>query len=306
MNNQFLASISKGIKIGLDECENQFKMSHWNCTPDANTQLLFGSVMERGSREKAYLHAIMSSGIMYSVTKACTSGNLVECGCDHQLSDTRGRFQWGGCSDDVRFGSLFSKNFADSIEDSQTAQGMVNLHNNEVGRRVLKANVETLCKCHGVSGSCTVMICWRKMKPFRVTGEELMRRYAEAVQVRVVEKNGKLKMRMISSNQIVPISSTSGKNIKRKREMRKGLSKKELVYLDESLDYCKSGTEVSGKQCNATSVVPDASSCQNLCCGRGYFKKMRKVEEKCNCKFVWCCKVECEMCSRVKEEYFCK
>lgn len=106
-----------------------------------------------------------------------------------------------------------------------------------------------------------------------------MRRYAEAVQVRVVEKNGRLKMRMLSSNLILP-SSSSGKNIKRKREMRKGLSKKELVYLDESLDYCKLGNEVSGKQCNSTSVGPDA--CQNLCCGRGYFKKMRKVEEKCN------------------------
>ena len=117
------------------------------------------------------------------------------------------------------------------------------------------------------------------MKPFRVTGEELMRRYAEAVQVRVVEKNGKLKMRMVSSNQILS-GSIGGKSQKRKREMRKGLSKKELVYLDESLDYCKLGNEqVTGKQCNATSAGPD--SCDNLCCGRGYYKKMRKVEEKC-------------------------
>lgn len=119
------------------------------------------------------------------------------------------------------------------------------------------------------------------MKPFRVTGEELMRRYADAVQVRIVEKNGKLKMRMISSNLIVP--STGVKNIKRKRESRKGLSKKELVYLDESLDFCKSSDEVSGKQCNATSTGLDA--CKNKCCGRGFFKKMRKVEEKCNCTF---------------------
>lgn len=48
MNNQFLSSISKGVKMGLDECETQFKLSHWNCTPDANTKLLFGEVMERG------------------------------------------------------------------------------------------------------------------------------------------------------------------------------------------------------------------------------------------------------------------
>lgn len=53
MNNQFLGSISKGIKIGLDECENQFKMSHWNCSADANTQLLFGELMQRGKYEEA-------------------------------------------------------------------------------------------------------------------------------------------------------------------------------------------------------------------------------------------------------------
>lgn len=112
---------------------------------------------------------------------------------------------------------------------------------------------------------------------FRTTAEDLMRRYSEARQVRVVEKNGKLKMRMVTSN-LIPGGPASLK--KRKREMRKGLSKKELVYLDESLDFCKLGNEqVTGKQCNSTSTGPDA--CENLCCGRGFVKKMRKVEEKC-------------------------
>lgn len=48
MNNQFLGSISKGIKMALEECQDQFKMNHWNCTADANTQQLFGEVMQRG------------------------------------------------------------------------------------------------------------------------------------------------------------------------------------------------------------------------------------------------------------------
>ena len=47
-NEQFLSAISRGVKLGLDECKAQFRMSHWNCTPDANTQLLYGEVMERG------------------------------------------------------------------------------------------------------------------------------------------------------------------------------------------------------------------------------------------------------------------
>jgi hypothetical protein len=48
-NEQFLAAISRGIKLGLNECESQFRMSHWNCTPDSSTQLLYGQVMERGT-----------------------------------------------------------------------------------------------------------------------------------------------------------------------------------------------------------------------------------------------------------------
>ena len=64
-------------------------ISYRKNTPFVPTSFL---KIKLGSREKAYLHAITSAGIMYSVTKACASGNLVECGCDHQLSDTRGKF----------------------------------------------------------------------------------------------------------------------------------------------------------------------------------------------------------------------
>jgi len=37
---------------------------------------------------------------------------------------------------DVKFGAQFTKDFADSTENSTTAEGLMNLHNNEAGRRV--------------------------------------------------------------------------------------------------------------------------------------------------------------------------
>lgn len=37
---------------------------------------------------------------------------------------------------DIYFGEKFSKDFADSHEDRDTAEGLMNLHNNEAGRRV--------------------------------------------------------------------------------------------------------------------------------------------------------------------------
>ncbi|GIY94959.1 protein Wnt [Caerostris extrusa] len=40
--------------------------------------------------------------------------------------------------------------------------------------------VQTECKCHGVSGSCTMKTCWNTLPQFGKTGDYLMRRYHEA------------------------------------------------------------------------------------------------------------------------------
>lgn len=37
---------------------------------------------------------------------------------------------------DIRFGEKFSRDFVDSIEDNENVQGLMNIHNNEAGRRV--------------------------------------------------------------------------------------------------------------------------------------------------------------------------
>lgn len=91
------------------------------------------------SREKAFIHAISTAGVIYSVTKACTKGEMSQCGCDEKIrsKDVQNKWEWGGCSDDIHYGAEFTKKFIDSVEDPATAEGMVNLHNNEVGRRVM-------------------------------------------------------------------------------------------------------------------------------------------------------------------------
>lgn len=58
-----------------------------------------------------------------------------------------------------------------------------------------------------------------------------------------------------------------------------------------------------GRICNRTSHGIDG--CQLLCCARGYQTRIRHVEEKCKCQFVWCCNVKCEMCSYKREEHIC-
>ncbi|RWS05166.1 protein Wnt-4-like protein, partial [Dinothrombium tinctorium] len=243
------------------------------------------------SREKAYIYAISSAGVAYTITKACSNGQLTECGCDNSIRnrDTKGKWEWGGCSDDIKFGTAFSKDFVDSGEDINTPSGLMNLHNNEAGRRALRYNVELVCKCHGVSGSCTVRVCWRKMKPFRAIGEELVRKFDGATQVRMVRRKERSRLR------------PTRKDIKRP-------GKKDLVFLDESPDYCQNNDSIGVlgtkfRQCNASSYGMDG--CRLLCCGRGYQTVVRQVEEKCNCKFIWCCKVNCQKCNAQKEEHYC-
>ena len=90
------------------------------------------------SRETAYIYAIFSAGVMYSVTRACSRGKLDRCGCDQNVRtvDTGGKFEWGGCSDNIRFGHRFSKEFVDSNEMRRSEKGLMNVWNNGAGRLV--------------------------------------------------------------------------------------------------------------------------------------------------------------------------
>lgn len=73
------------------------------------------------------------------------------------------------------------------------------------------------CKCHGVSGSCSVRTCWLAMADFRRTGDHLRKRYNAAVQVAV--------------NQYGTGFTAAHAHFKRP-------SKNDLVYLEDSPDYC--------------------------------------------------------------------
>ncbi|KAJ8937143.1 hypothetical protein NQ314_012024 [Rhamnusium bicolor] len=85
----------------------------------------------------------------------------------------------------------------------------------------------------------------------------------------------------------------------RKNKHKRDLSY-DLLYYQKSPNFCEKdqfldvqGT--TGRSCNRTSIGHD--SCSNLCCGRGYnLIKQRRIE-RCNCKFHWCCHVECQTCS---------
>ena len=72
------------------------------------------------------------------MTKGCSRGELPGCGCDKSKVGNAGSFEWAGCSDNVLYGTAFSKRFTDARERLKKSNGrsLMNLHNNQAGRQV--------------------------------------------------------------------------------------------------------------------------------------------------------------------------
>ncbi|XP_073413397.1 protein Wnt-2b isoform X3 [Dendrobates tinctorius] len=175
-----------------------------------------------GSREAAFVYAISYAGVVYAITRACSQGELKSCSCDPKkrgrFRDERGEFDWGGCSDNIDFGIEFAKDFVDAKERKvRDARALMNLHNNRCGRMAVKRFMKLECKCHGVSGSCTLRTCWKAMSDFRKTGDFLRRKYNGAIQV--------------TMNQ-------DGTNFTVANQDFRKPTKKDLVYFENSPDYC--------------------------------------------------------------------
>lgn len=99
-----------------------------------------------GSRETAFTYAISAAGVVNAVSRACREGELSSCGCSRAArpKDLPRDWLWGGCGDNLNYGYRFSKEFVDAREreksypkgSQESARLLMNLHNNEAGRRV--------------------------------------------------------------------------------------------------------------------------------------------------------------------------
>ncbi|XP_070763359.1 protein Wnt-2 isoform X1 [Enoplosus armatus] len=288
-----MQAIGAGMKDWISECQHQFRNHRWNCNTTARDHNLFGRLLLRSSREVAFMYAISSAGVVYTLARACSQGELDSCSCDPTKKgssrDAKGSFDWGGCSDHVEYAMRFSQAFVDAKERKERdARALMNLHNNRAGRKAVKRFMTLECKCHGVSGSCSVRTCWLAMADFRRTGDHLRKRYNGAVQVAV--------------NQYGTGFTAAHTHFKRP-------SKNDLVYFEDSPDYCirdhESGsTGTGGRLCNRTSRGVDG--CEVMCCGRGYDTSRVSRTTKCECKFHWCCAVHCRDCHQQVDVHTCK
>lgn len=77
-------------------------------------------------------------------------------------------------------------------------------------------NMKVTCKCHGVSGSCSLITCWQQLAPFRKVGDHLQEKYGKSTRVKTT-RTGRLRVRRKVNN--IPTAN-------------------DLVFLDKSPNYC--------------------------------------------------------------------
>ncbi|XP_061835876.1 protein Wnt-3a [Nerophis lumbriciformis] len=292
---EIMPSVAEGVKIGIQECQHQFRGRRWNCTTVNDNLAIFGPVLDKATRESAFVHAIASAGVAFAVTRACADGSATICGCDTRHKGPPGEgWKWGGCSEDVDFGSMVSREFADARENRPDARSAMNRHNNEAGRTSLNDNIFLKCKCHGLSGSCEVKTCWWSQPDFRAIGDYMKDKYDSASEM-VVEKHKE--------------SRGWVETLRPRYNYFKPPTERDLVYYEGSPNFCDPNPQTGSfgtrdRVCNLTSHGIDG--CDLLCCGRGHNTRTERRKEKCHCIFHWCCYVSCQECVRVYDVHTCK
>lgn len=163
--------------------------------------------------------------------------------------------------------------------------------------QVIKAGVETTCKCHGVSGSCTVQTCWRQLLPFHEIGKQLKQRYETSIKVgsstNEATGEGEISTGRSTQQQLQPLP---GLNDQIPRTM-------DLLHIEDSPSFCRPSKYSSG---TAARKCYKDKNCDAICCGRGHNTQSREVTRPCQCQVRWCCYVECKQCTQREEVYTCK
>ncbi|XP_032345315.1 protein Wnt-11 isoform X2 [Camelus ferus] len=342
-NLELMHTIVHAAREAMKACRRAFADMRWNCSSIelAPNYLLD---LERGTRESAFVYALSAAAISHAIARACTSGDLPGCSCGPVPGEPPGPGnRWGGCADNLSYGLLMGAKFSDAPmkvkKTGSQANKLMRLHNSEVGRQALRASLEMKCKCHGVSGSCSIRTCWKGLQELRDVATDLKTRYLSATKV-VHRPMGTRKHLVPKDLDIRPVKDS------------------ELVYLQSSPDFCMKNEKVGSHgtqdrlpglflpscpdsaprtcpqaaeeeapshsnlpgllrmppashppgflpwQCNKTSHGSD--SCDLMCCGRGYNPYTDRVVERCHCKYHWCCYVTCRRCERTVERYVCK
>lgn len=84
---------------------------------------------------------------------------------------------------------------------------------------MISENLSMQCKCHGVSGSCSVKTCWKSLPTMNEIGTKLLRKFTIAKEI------SKTNLNLDDLN----LPDVPGKRLP---------GAEQLIYLNKSPDYC--------------------------------------------------------------------
>nr|CAD2187250.1 unnamed protein product [Meloidogyne enterolobii] len=278
----------EGILEAMDECRQQMKFERWDCS-HSGTILHEPALTKHSLPESAYLWAISAAGVAWGIATACAQGWLDECKCVNNMGELKSKttnqvrriseWDWGGCSYGVQYGVVTSRklltrtsSFHNGKPNNQQLLRKLEKHNLKVGRMAVRRTLTSSCTCHGVSGSCQQKTCWKKTADLNSIARHLAHKYRTA-KVASFLPNGQL-----------------------------NVHSSELVYSDNGLNICSQFHYDHQRKrslpriCSWRNATYTEGDCTNLCCGKGYTVSHQVVPYKCQCKFIWCCRVECKEC----------
>ncbi|KAH9524028.1 Protein Wnt-9a [Bulinus truncatus] len=312
--------LARAARLSALECQHQFQHERWNCSLGSYRK----NILEKGIKETAFMFAISSAGLVHEVSRSCAEGSLDRCTCDEtEHLHNRETWLWGGCGDNIKFGLKFTRKFLrrNSASSDKDIRAKVDDHNNEAGIKTVKDLVNTTCKCHGVSGSCTVKTCWLKLSPFKTVGNVLKDKYEKSAKVIHVTNQAtgevQLKKHVLGAAQPQPQPSWGvSHNHHHHRQQQDGevsvndtiiapppLRKSDLTHIEDSPNFCREGRFSPGTVGRA---CVKGKNCDTICCGRGYNVQKRRVKRHCKCEVIWCCTVKCKECYHDEEIFLCK
>lgn len=63
-----------------------------NTACEQKSEIALSSFLFAATRETAFVHAISSAGVMYTLTRNCSLGDFDNCGCDDTRNGQRGKY----------------------------------------------------------------------------------------------------------------------------------------------------------------------------------------------------------------------
>nr|XP_042713348.1 proto-oncogene Wnt-1 [Chrysemys picta bellii] len=292
-NPGVLHSVSSGLQSAIQECKWQFRNRRWNC-PTTQGPHIFGKIVNRGEAAGGSRRGQGSERGRPAVIVAKRRGKLRQSRCQALAHPGRG----SGCHAAPSYHVLRAPPPRAMPRGSRAPPCIVPPPSPWVTQlaRTVFSEMRQECKCHGMSGSCTVKTCWMRLPTFRTVGDFLKDRFDGASRVIYGNKG---------SNRA---SRVEGPHLEPENPAHKPPSLHDLVYFEKSPNFCtysgKTGMAgTAGRFCNSSS--PALDGCELLCCGRGYRTRTQRVTERCNCTFHWCCHVSCLNCTNTQVLHEC-